>query len=248
MDKKKKINSILWGVGYFLVTCCIVASACVLFHNNYYSLIYVEGSSMVPTLNKNTGDRREFGIVDEHKTVINSLKRFDIVTTYYPIKYHSAGNAGYISDYCYINDIGEEVYTNYDDPNHKVQVSKIADFKIKRVIALPGESFRVISNGVEVRTLTEDNTWGAITTYKFPFKHSGIGKEDDHFRQLGDDEFWVLGDNWSSSTDCKVLDAPIKKGNIQGKLIAIEGTCKVKMSGGKALISDKRYYASFRFF
>lgn len=244
MNKKSKINSILWAIGYFVVTMCIVVSVCILFHNNYFALIYVDGSSMTPTLNNN--GVVEFGIVDEHSSAINNLKRFDIITTYYPVKYH--GSNGYTSDYVYINENGQEVATTYDDPDHEVKVAKNADFKIKRIMALPGESFKVTSDGVQVRALTEDNTWGEVTTYKFPFEHKSGDKTDLTFTTLKDDEYWVLGDNWGGSIDCKALNCPIKKGNIQGKLVAIEGTCKVTVKNGKVTITNKKYYSGFRYF
>ena len=244
MKKNKKLASILWSLAYLAVFISITASSCILFHNNYYTLIFVEGTSMTPTLNKN--GKIEFGIVDEHVTAVNNIKRFDIITTYYPIKYHSS--SGYISDYCYINEKGQEVYTSYDDTEHEVVVSSDANFKIKRVIALPGESFKVVENGVQVRKLTEDNTWGEVTTYEFPFIHSAGSKTDDVFRTLKSDEYWILGDNWGGSIDSKALDRPIKKGNIRGKLVAIEGTCQVKTTNGKIKITNKNYYLNFRYF
>lgn len=244
MKKNKKLASILWSLAYLAVFISITASSCILFHNNYYTLIFVEGTSMTPTLNKN--GKIEFGIVDEHVTAVNNIKRFDIITTYYPIRYH--GSAGYISDYCYLDEYGQEVYTSYDDTDHKVQLSKKADFKIKRVMALPGESFRVSYDGIDVRKQNEDMTWGEITHYDFPFTHSEGNKTTGAFIQLKDDEYWVLGDNWSGSIDSQALNMPIKRGNISGVLVAIEGTCKVSSSNGKVSITNKKYYSQFRYF
>ena len=44
---------------------------------------------------------------------------------------------------------------------------------------------------------------------------------------LGEDEYWVMGDNYSASSDCFNKKSPIYRDNIVGVLIAIEGTCKI---------------------
>ena len=240
MEKKKKISSILWGVAYFLVGCCILVSSCILFHNNYYSFIWVDGYSMLPTLNLN--NKTEFGIVDNHKNVMNNIKRFDIVTTYYPIAYNSSN--GLISDYSYIDEEGKEVYTACYDESHDVRVSSTADYKIKRVVALPGETFKVNQSGVDI--LNSEGKWD---TYKFNYEHRSGDKTNTEPITLADDEYWVIGDNWGNSIDCKTISSPIKKENLQGVLIAIEGTCTVKRDkNGEKVIADKKYYSKFRVF
>ena len=44
---------------------------------------------------------------------------------------------------------------------------------------------------------------------------------------LNDGEYWVMGDNYSASSDCFNHKAPIYYQNIVGVLISIEGTCKI---------------------
>ena len=59
--------------------------SCFIFNRYYYLSIYVDGSSMYPTLNRNRDDSRyDFGIVDPHQSAINKIKRFDIINNYYP--------------------------------------------------------------------------------------------------------------------------------------------------------------------
>ncbi len=66
-------------------------------------MVYVDGSSMSPTLNG--GGKTEFGIVDTHSSAINNINRFDIITTYYPDKYsYSTGSE---SQYSNINEEGK---------------------------------------------------------------------------------------------------------------------------------------------
>lgn len=244
MNTKKKITSILWAFAYFAVLVCALISSTVIFHNNYFSLVYVDGVSMQPTLNNN--GVTEFGIVDKHSSAINNIQRFDIITTYYPIKYNSS--TGSLSDYSYIAENGKEIFTDFTDPDHEVHVSSTASFKIKRVIALPGEQFKVQEKGVEIRTKNEDGSWGDSTFYEYTFKHKYGDKTNDTYRTLGEDEYWVLGDNWGSSLDSNALNMKVLKDNIQGVLVAIEGTCKVVKSNGKIQIKNKKYYNSFKFF
>ena len=70
MTKKKKLTSILWALGYLLVTVCVLTSGCIFFHNWYFQMIYVDGVSMQPTLNRQ--GKTEFGIVDSHAARLDS--------------------------------------------------------------------------------------------------------------------------------------------------------------------------------
>ena len=81
MKKNSKLRKILSILGYFALTICLAVSASIIFHNNYYSFVFVDGISMQPTLNRDGAT--EFGIVDKHKSAIDSIKRFDIVVCKY---------------------------------------------------------------------------------------------------------------------------------------------------------------------
>ena len=84
--KNKKLKAILSITGYFLLVLAICFSGALVFHSVYYELIYVSGISMSPTLNgsedEKSGTVVDFGIVDSHKSAINHIKRFSIVSTY----------------------------------------------------------------------------------------------------------------------------------------------------------------------
>lgn len=241
MKDKKKFKVIAWAFGYFAIVVSMLISACIIFHNNYYTSMYVEGTSMTPTLNKD--GKTEFGIVDSITKSKNFIKRFDIVTTYYPVQYNGS------SDYCFLDEFGNEVKTTYKDPNHNVQLSSKADYKIKRVIALPGEQFTVTSNGVNVREKDGD-TWGEWVTYSFDFniKNTSNNKINSTPITLEEDEYWVIGDNWDNSIDSPAINHAIYKGNIHGVLIAIEGTCKTSLVNGKVKVSNKKYYLNARYY
>lgn len=114
--KYKKFVNIIYILFYFFLVVGIVATSTLLFNKYYYITFYIDGQSMYPTLNSQGTEtlpakRKDFGIVDEHRSAVNKIKRFDIVTTYYPGDYDGNG----------------ELLEN-------------AEKKIKRAIGLPGET------------------------------------------------------------------------------------------------------------
>lgn len=190
--------------------------------NNYLS-IYIEGRSMQPTLNKDAKDvqivdddgkvigsktiNTEFGYVDQSNVAMSKLKKFDIVVTYYPNDYVDG------------------------------KLIKGADYKIKRVIALPGDTFKISQNVVSYKI---DNEW---VDAELPFERNIIsGTPKDHVEQtLGENEYWVLGDNWSESRDSQSVGV-IKKEYISGLLVAIHGTCSIVKKSGVDTFTEYNYY------
>ena len=212
--KNKKLKNALSITGYFLLVLAICVSASIVFHNTYYESVYVSGGSMLPTLTGSTmtsssygidveedGSIVDFGIVDTHKQAINNVKRFSIVSTYFPDDYSADGKL-----------IGE--------PNKK----------IKRIIALPNETFKIVESKLYVKkgedfeyipyTFTIDPSVDELKTIK------DIGEVT-----LGNDEYWALGDHRSNSRDCgsfykdngDIHSSAIKKSYLVGVLVAIEG-------------------------
>ena len=120
--KNKKLKSILSLTGYFLLILALCFVGAFVFHSYYYESVYVSGNSMAPTLLGADEDRDgalvDFGIVDAHKTAIDNIKRFDIVSTYFPDDYKSDGS-----------------------------LELTAKKKIKRVVGMPGDTF-IIKDGL----------------------------------------------------------------------------------------------------
>lgn len=217
MTAKEKIKTqmpTIKKVGFIVLYSLLIIGVCLsgglIFHKYYYTVFYIMGQSMYPTLN---GDgtslsdplRKDFGIVDTNQATINGIKRFDIVTTYYASDYNTDG-----------------------------ELIDGAEKKIKRVIGLPGEKVETKSREIKIDGKALEIPFtpgpGSIATYVTTEK-------------LGEDEYFVMGDNWGNSSDSSKL-GPIKKTMINGVLIAIEGTCVLEITPGtgKLIASDFKYH------
>lgn len=224
---------------YFGLTLAMVVNVFIYFNQHYYLTIYVDGESMKPTLNNNTTivtsaegewadkltkqEKAElakhdgylykyvnFGYVDRHKDAINKIKRLDIITTYYPWD---------------VNDYPVSSATPYQ---HDMKPLETAAYKIKRVIAIPGDTFKIVDSVV---WLKENDEWSEL---KLPFNPS-IDRDVPE-KVVGENEYWVAGDNWGNSSDSfdhpslsgGKSQSPIYYENITGVLIAIQGECTMK--------------------
>lgn len=229
--KKSIISKILWPIIYMtlIVGACISTTAIVL-RNNYYENVFVDGDSMLPTLKGKVyeEDGADFGVTDNRTITKKKLKRFDIVTTYYPFS---------TEDYDYA--------TSYKKGESKLK--NTAYYKIKRLIALPGETFKIEFNELYVK---QDNNWEHI---EFTFQRKFEDGEFPNYRDvkettLKDDEYWVMGDNWTvnGSKDCAnqsgdKYNGPIYFENLIGKLIHIDGTCTLVYENGQLKCTNKKF-------
>lgn len=234
MNKKRLI---IFPTVCFLAVIAIAVNIYVIFKNNYYLTICVDGISMQPTLNKeysgieiqslySVQKNVEFGQVDQSQRVIDNIKRYDIVTVYYPWD-----NKDYNQPY-----------------EHKSKPLKDADYKIKRVIALPNETFKIENN---VISYLEDGSWREVS---IPFERNLNESKNVPETTLGENEYWVMGDNYGHSNDSSFHNggdmAPVYKENITGVLVSIEGYCVVKqnISTKKISLTDKHYYSKARIY
>jgi len=83
VNKKSKAKLFIWPSLFLVLVVAASFLGQIIFENNYYQKFYVSGSSMNPTL---VGDKSnaDYGIYDGHDSALKNLKRFQIVTTYYP--------------------------------------------------------------------------------------------------------------------------------------------------------------------
>lgn len=212
---KKKIITIITAIFSFVVVVTVAVTCSLYLQKVYYSYVFVSGGSMNPTLigghdsgargpsyNSATkeytpGDTVHFGITDESNKAKDNIKRFDIVTTYYP--------------------------EDYDDEG---KVKSTADYKIKRVIALPYETFKIEQGLLMVK---KDDSYVTIERTFTINEGSDPSIKDVSERTLGKGEYWVMGDNRKtsgSSKDCVSFNAPVTYKQIIGVLVCVEGTAE----------------------
>lgn len=80
------------------------------------------------------------------------------------------------------------------------------------------------------------NYTNKIIPFKREFDSKGYNCKDIGEIVIREGRYWVQGDHWSNSTDCHDY-YPLYKENIEGILLAIEGTCKI---GIKTYTKDGR--------
>lgn len=89
------------------------------------------------------------------------------------------------------------------------------DFYIKRVIGLPGETIEVKDGKVKI--YNDENPEGFLLDEN-TYLPDGRVTAGDISRKLGEDEYYVLGDNRSHSSDSRTF-GPIKKDAMVGKVV-----------------------------
>ncbi len=185
----KRFGSIFYPIFYIVFAVAIAISGSLIFNKYYYIYIYVSGNSMIPTLFGDTS-RSYYGEADTSKTAIDHLNRFDVLIVDYP------------------SDWGTE-----------------EGYKVKRLWGFPGETISLTyESGKVIFTATKDAETYTVTgvfhnaetfdfetrTFIVPYYKFSTGnrvfKTYAHIRNipphtLKDDEYFVMGDNWSSSTD-----------------------------------------------
>ena len=238
---KEKLKKIVWPLIYFVLIINVCISFILVFRSYYFKSIFVSGSSMEPTLYGNHGGgQADYGIIDDHRSAINNIRRFQIVTTYYPFPDSHDYVDGYVKG-------GDNVIDE-----------KESSYKIKRVYGFPGETIHfevndemleLYLNSADKKSAVAQNAYkNAIEFYVKPNNSTRYKKQKLNFNRnyrianehsldkyrdytyvLEEDEYWVMGDNYAVSSDCFLKNAPIYYDNIVGVLVAIEGTCKINL-------------------
>lgn len=201
---KKKLTYSLWSLVYLALTVAIVVSSVSLFNNFYYESVYVSGSSMSPTFVGNGNYERfgsDYGIIDKNDGAKKNVKRYQIVTTYYP---------------------GDE--------------KDVASYKIKRVLAKPGERFKIENNNLYI--YKKNVGWGEPLDMPFD-RNLPTSAKSYRDTALGIDEYFLAGDNWANSYDSFEV-GPIKFDLLVGVVVKMQGRCTVE--NGK--VTEKETYAA----
>lgn len=218
-SKGQKILNVLWSI----LIVFLMASALVTGYINFkFTPIYVDGQSMAPTLNdisiiKNSA-YYEFGYMDDAPKVLNNLKRGDIVVVH------------------------QEIGTTTRNI-------------IKRVIALPHETI-LIEKGETLYTTyvkTENSDFTIIDEPYLSEAYNGYNNKSNSAIKtgfaindalvLGENEYFVLGDNRANSDDSRVF-GPIPHTQIIGKLAFIQGYAKKVVIDANEVntLKQKTYY------
>ncbi|NBD74167.1 signal peptidase I [Patescibacteria group bacterium] len=113
----------------------------------------------------------------------------------------------------------DQVSYRFDDPERgDVVIFRFPEdpskFFIKRVIGLPGETVEI--NGTDV-VITDPET-GESLRLEEPYVAAANGKNDFLTRTLDDDEYFVMGDNRSASSDSRVW-GPVPERNVVGRAL-----------------------------
>lgn len=91
-------------------------------------------------------------------------------------------------------------------------VGDIDEYYVKRVIGLPGETIQIIDSEIFINGEKLEENFG-----KDPIDFVGIAKEPV---TLGEDEYFVLGDNREVSYDSRYSDiGPVDRENIAAKVV-----------------------------
>jgi len=85
-------------------------------------------------------------------------------------------------------------------------------FFIKRIIGLPGETVQIVGNDIYINGKLIEENYG-----NEPIEDPGIAEEPI---TLGDDEYFVLGDNRNHSTDSRFEIGNVKRDAIIGRTFA----------------------------
>ena len=227
---KEKFAKIFYPTFYFVFAIGVAISGCFIFQKYYYTNIYISGVSMNPTLLGHSL-RCHYGIADTSNAAIDSLKRFDVIITYYSWNGDDStlkvkrvwGFPGETLSlkYTLFDEDPENIYYGMQlKVNGKVVINSTANHEYTMTCDYP-EGFNPTFN---------------VYTFNTPSRSFSVNVDYPANRRefditLGSDEYFVMGDNWWHSSDCygngpaQSLHA-LKRKDIQGRVVRIEGTAR----------------------
>ena len=219
MNKKfyqnEKFQAFFFPILYLILAISIVVASCYIFKQKYYQPIIVDGKSMQPTLagglstqsidGKTYTLRYTYGLADVHSHSVNNIKRFDVIVTYYP---KSWGTDKHYKIKRVWGFPGETISLRYDSEEKTYTFTATKDGKTEKYVSTVQDSY--------TRTFEFERTENNKRVYKkstitytsvgFKLKHktfnvhSATRRIIDNY-VLGKSEYFVMGDNWSESTD-----------------------------------------------
>ena len=222
--KNEKFQVWFFPILYFLLAVSIVITGCFIFKKKFYQPIVVNGHSMWPTLSgggtyTEPGDqtsyhlRYHYGLADINKSSVYGLHRFDVVVTYYP-----QGWGGSSNDYK-IKRIwgfpGETIDLTYDEQKleytFRAYKQGMPTYEIKSARKEFTQNFESYYTQQGETKYKESSLTYSVnefvlpnktfrTSHTNPFGSSSKSPRVFH-KDLKNDEYFVMGDNWQGSTD-----------------------------------------------
>lgn len=195
---KQKIFS---GVAELLLY-VVIALVCIFIIPQYVvQRTEVSGPSMEATL-----QNEDNILVEKLSYRISNPKRFDIIVFYHFFEKNTEKKA--------LKQMDKSVFEKFADKfngqgNFKFDEEDY-DFYVKRIIGLPGETVQIVGETIYINGKPLEENYG-----KDPITYQGVATEPI---TLGDDEYFVLGDNREVSQDSRYKEVGnIKKECIVGK-------------------------------
>ena len=221
LSEKQIKRRVLWDKITFVLVAVFLAlsavfSVTLIYQKTYFEIKWINGQSMYPTFNKDAVDRNGKPKGKTGMGAFNGDKNFDVV----------------IWD-------GHEATMNKMERFDVVILAK-NDTKdlIKRVIALPGETF-YFGSGDDNGNLYLQNSQGLFDYVEQPVGESYIreGIYDGYQTPttLGPNEYFVCGDNRAHSDDSRSF-GPIDRSKILGIVVAVVGKADAILNDAGSLV------------
>lgn len=223
----------------FYIVALILAicfSSFVWFQKTYFSTYWVNGQSMWPTLNVETRDAQGRLFNENPGLSMNGATGVDFV----------------------IGDSHPNVINHIK--RFDIIVCKYSEGdsfdKIKRVIAMPGETFYIDSLGKGVtgngklHVLNKQTNEYEVIEQPIEEKYVNVGNYPLIYSQpytLNENEYFVMGDNRSHSSDSR-QNGPVIRSNIEAKTVALVARCKTSYNKSGYLEPHDISYMWPRFF
>ncbi len=224
--RNRVIKRVIIIVGSLLLITIICLSSFLIFNHFYYTPFWVNGQSMYPTFNRDA--RYENGVLIGETGGSAVANSYDI-------------------DYGFMDEHKDAIdnIKRFDIIVCKYYLND-SSYKIKRVIALPGETF-YIDNSENNGSLYVANSSNEFELINQPIDQAIIrkGSYPDSYATaytLQSDEYFVLGDNRAHSLDSRSM-GPIKKEYILGVVRGLSGRAKIGYDNGEL----KPVYISYYF-